>query len=314
MELTDARALVTGGAGFIGSHLVDALVDRDVRVRVLDDFSSGTRDNLLDADADTGVDVIEGDVRDADDLDTAMAGVDVVFHEAAVVDVTESVDDPLGTHEINATGGLNVLDAARRADARVVIASSAAVYGHPERVPIAESDPTRPTSPYGLQKLALDRYATLYHELYGLETVALRYFNVYGPRSAGGPYAGVIDVFRDQAGEGRPITVDGDGTQTRDFVHVDDVVRANLLAATTDAVGEAYNVGRGEATSIRDLAERVREAVGSDSEIVHTDPRPGDVDHSTADLTKARERLGYEPTVSLEEGLADLVRRSGESS
>jgi UDP-glucose 4-epimerase len=310
MELTDARALVTGGAGFIGSHLVDALVDRGVRVRVLDDFSSGTRDNLPDGD---GVDVIEGDVRDADALDAATAGVDVVFHEAAVVGVTESVENPVGTHGINATGGLNVLDAARRADARVVVASSAAVYGHPERVPIAESDSTRPTSPYGLQKLALDRYAALYHDLYGLETVALRYFNVYGPRSAGGPYAGVIDVFRDQARDGRPITVDGDGTQTRDFVHVDDVVRANLLAATTDAVGEAYNVGRGEAVSIRELAEWVREAVGSDSEIVHTDPRPGDIDHSTADLTKARERLGYEPSVSLQDGLADLVRRGGAS-
>jgi UDP-glucose 4-epimerase len=305
MELTDASVLVTGGAGFVGSHLIDALLDRGVeRVRVLDNFSSGTSDKLPDSDE---VDVIEGDIRNADALESATAGVDVVFHEAAVVDVTESVEDPVGTHEINATGGLNVLDAARRADARVVIASSAAVYGHPERVPIAESDPTRPTSPYGLQKLALDRYAALYHDLYGLETVALRYFNVYGPRSVGSHYAGVIDVFRDQARDGRPITVDGDGTQTRDFVHVDDVVRANLLAATTDAVGEAYNVGRGEAVSIRELAERVREAVGSDSEIVHTDPRPGDIDHSTADLTKARERLGYEPTVTLQEGLADLV-------
>jgi UDP-glucose 4-epimerase len=183
------------------------------------------------------------------------------------------------------------------------------VYGDPEAVPVGETAPLEPASPYGLNKLALDHYLRLYHELYGLPTVALRYFNVYGPRSAGGPYAGVISVFLDQARGGRDITVDGDGTQTRDFVHVDDVVRANLLAATTDAVGEAYNVGRGEATTIRELAERVREVVGSDSTIVHTDPRPGDIDHSTADLSRARSGLGYEPSVPLEEGLRSLAGR-----
>jgi UDP-glucose 4-epimerase len=298
-----SRCLVTGGGGFVGSHVADALVGAN-EVRVLDDFSSGTRDNVP-----TDAEVVEGDVRDEETLARAMDGVDLVFHEAAVVSVTESVEDPLGTHAVNATGGLAVLEAARREGARAVLASSAAVYGDPERVPVGETDPLRPTSPYGLQKLALDRYAALYHDLYGLETVALRYFNVYGPRSAGGPYAGVISVFLDQARAGRDITVDGDGTQTRDFVHVDDVVRANLLAATTDAVGEAYNVGRGEATTIRDLAERVREAVGSDSDIVHTDPRPGDIDHSTADLSKARSGLGYEPTVPLDEGLRSLVGR-----
>ena len=301
MQPTGSRCLVTGGGGFIGSHLVDALVGTN-DVRVLDDFSSGTRDNLPG-----DVDVVDGDIRDADALETAMADVDVVFHEAAVVSVTESVEEPVRTHEINATAGLAVLEAARRADARVVVASSAAVYGHPERVPISESDPLQPTSPYGLQKLALDRYAAQYHDLYGLETVALRYFNAYGPRSAGGPYAGVISVFLDQAARGAAITVNGDGTQTRDFVHVDDIVQANLRAATTDAVGEAYNVGRGEAITIRALAEEIRTAVGSDSEIVHTDPRPGDIDHSTADLTKIKSSLGYEPTVSLADGLRDLA-------
>jgi UDP-glucose 4-epimerase len=302
--LSGSRCLVTGGAGFIGSHIADALVESN-EVRVLDDLSSGSRDTLPDA-----AELIEGDVRDDETLAAAMEGVDVVFHEAAVVSVTESVEDPVHSHDVNATGGLAVLEAARREDARVVLASSAAIYGHPERVPIAETDPVGPTSPYGLQKLALDRYAVQYHDLYGVETVPLRYFNVFGPRSVGGPYAGVIAVFIDQATRGVDITVDGDGTQTRDFVHVDDVVQANLRAATTDAVGEAYNVGRGESITIRELAELIRDVTDSDSDIVHTEPRPGDVDESCADVSRARERLGYEPTVSLREGLADLVDSS----
>jgi UDP-glucose 4-epimerase len=302
---TGQCCLVTGGAGFIGSHIADALVE-DNEVRVLDDISSGTRANVP-----AGVDLVEGDVRDEDALSAAMAGVDVVFHEAAVVSVAESVEEPVRSHDVNATGGLLVLEAARREDARVVLASSAAVYGRPERTPIRESDPVDPTSPYGLQKYALDRYAVQYHDLYGLETVPLRYFNVYGPRSAGGPYAGVITVFAEQAARGADITVEGDGTQTRDFVHVDDVVRANLLAATTDAVGDAYNVARGEAISIRELAELIREVTGSDSEIAHTDPRPGDVDESCADLTRTQKSLGYDPTVPLDEGLRDFVGHRG---
>jgi UDP-glucose 4-epimerase len=180
-------------------------------------------------------------------------------------------------------------------------------------VPVSEAATLDPTSPYGLQKLAADAYARLYHDLYGLETVPLRYFNVYGPRGIDGDYAGVVGAFLRQARAGGPLTVDGDGEQTRDFVHVDDVVRANLLAATTDGVGRAYNVGTGSSVTIRRLAETVREAVDPSVEIVHRDPRPGDIRHSEADLTRAREGLGYEPTVDLADGLADLVERTAAS-
>jgi UDP-glucose 4-epimerase len=300
-ELANRTVLVTGGAGFVGSHLVDALVPAN-DVRVLDDLSAGRRANLPDE-----AGLVEADVRDADALADAAADVDVVFHQAAIVSVTESVEDPTGSHAVNSTATLSVLEAARRADARVVLASSCAVYGHPDAVPIPETAPAAPTSPYGLQKYTLDAYARLYHDLYGLETVPLRYFNVYGPRQRGGDYAGVIRAFLSQARAGGPMTIHGDGEQTRDFVHVSDVVRANLLAATTEDVGRAYNVGTGDAVTVRRLADLVRDAVGSDAAVVHEPERPGDIRRSEADLTRAREGLGYEPTVTLREGLADLV-------
>ena len=290
------RALVTGGSGFIGGAIAASLrADNDVRT--------------LDTDPDPppGVTGIEGDVRDARAVDEAVEGVDVVFHQAAIVSVDRSIDEPVESHTVNATGTLRVLEAARRHGARVVAASSAAVYGDPEEVPVAETAPLEPTSPYGLNKLALDHYLRLYHDLYGLDTVALRYFNVYGPGQTGGDYAGVIEAFLRAARSGEPLTVHGDGDQTRDFVHVDDVVRANLLAAETDAVGAAYNVGTGESVTVRGLADRIRRAVGSDSPVVHGDARDGDIRHSRADLTRAREGLGYRPTVDLGEGLATLV-------
>ncbi|RBI61651.1 UDP-glucose 4-epimerase [halophilic archaeon] len=297
---SDQTVLVTGGAGFVGSHLVDALAP-DNDVRVLDDLSSGDPTKVDDR-----ATLIEGDVRDPDAVREAMAGADLVFHEAALVSVEQSVENPQESHAVTTGGSLTVLDAARDEDARVVLASSAAVYGHPESVPVQESDRKSPTSPYGIDKLAADQYARRFSELYGLETVALRYFNIYGPRQ-NPEYSAVVSVFEDQALAGDPITVEGDGSQTRDFVHVDDVVQANLLAAETDHVGEAFNVGTGESVTVRELAETVRDVAGSDSDIVHTDPRPGDIDHSEADVSKARERLGYEPTVSLRDGLESLL-------
>jgi UDP-glucose 4-epimerase len=298
--LSGRTVLVTGGAGFIGGHLVDALVP-DNDVRVLD------ADVGPDAEIPEGVDVHEVDVRDEDALASAAADVDVIFHEAAVVSVERSLDDPLGTNDVNLQGTLNVLEAARREDARVVFASSAAVYGTPERVPIVEGDATKPLSPYGLQKLAADEYVRLYHDRYGLPAIPLRYFNAYGPGSAGGEYAGVITAFRQRIAAGEPPIVHGDGTQTRDFVHVDDVVRANLRAATTDAVGQAYNVGTGDSVTIRELAEILLEVAEVDVPIEHGPPRPGDVPESEADIARARADLGYEPQVRLTDGLRDLV-------
>jgi UDP-glucose 4-epimerase len=292
-------ALVTGGAGFIGGHLVDDLRTEHA-VRVLDS------DPEAKAPADTTY--IEADVRDEVAVSRAVADADVVFHEAALVSVDASVADPKRSHTTNATGTLNVLEAAREHDTRVVLASSAAVYGHPEGTPISEAHPKEPTSPYGLDKLAADHYARLYADRYDLDTVALRYFNVYGPRQTG-EYAGVITVFIEQALADDPITVHGDGSQTRDFVFVEDVVRANRLAAETGQAGTAYNVGTGASITIRDLAELIRDITDANSDIVHTDPREGDIEQSKADISKAESALGYEPRVSLREGLERTVER-----
>lgn len=300
--LTDSTVLVTGGAGFIGGHIAARLAD-DVDLRILDNFSSGRRERVPGT-----ATVIEGDIRDPDDVDEAMAGVDVVFHEAAMVSVPASVDNPMECHDINGTGSVNVLEAARRNDSRVVIASSAAIYGQPESVPVSETDSTNPTSPYGLEKLLADQYARIYAAEYGLASIALRYFNVYGPGQQGGQYAGVIKTFLEQARTGDPITVEGDGKQTRDFVHVDDIVDANLLAATTDTTETAFNIGTGQSVTIKELAESVRSVVGADVPIVHTDPRANDIEHSEADISRARASLGYEPTISISDGLESIVR------
>jgi len=300
-RLQERSALVTGGAGFIGSHIADALVP-DNDVTILDDLSNGTRANVPEE-----ATLVEADVGDGATMASLVAESDVVFHQAAQVSVGHSVEAPVESHATNVDATLALLELAREHDVRVVLASSCAIYGQPESVPIPESAPPDPASPYGLEKLTVDHYARLYADLYDVDVVPLRYFNVYGPRQAAGDYSGVISVFLEQARDGGPLTVHGDGSQTRDFVHVSDVVRANLLAATTDRVGEAFNVGTGTATSIAELATTMRDLVDADAEIVHTDPREGDIDHSRADTARARERLGFEAEVGLREGLETLV-------
>lgn len=298
---TDRTVLVTGGAGFVGSHLTDALVEENT-VRVLDDLSSGQRANVP-----PGATVIEGDIRNPATLAEAMRGVDLVFHEAALVSVADSVIAPSRSHAINVAATVELLDRARTEDARVVFASSAAIYGSPGTLPINEAGSKTPTSPYGIDKLAADHYVRAYAELYGLQTVCLRYFNIYGPRQTAGDYSGVVSVFLDRAWTSEPLIINGDGAQTRDFVHVSDVVRANLAAAVTDNTGKAYNIGTGAATTIQTIAENIIELTESDSELIHADPRPGDIKHSCADIDQARIDLGYEPSMALSDGLSTLV-------
>jgi UDP-glucose 4-epimerase len=298
---TDRSILVTGGAGFVGSHLVDALV-ADNDVRVLDNCSRGSRSTPSDE-----AEFVEGDIRDAETVDHACSDVDIVFHQAANISVDRSVADPIESHRVNVDGTLNVLEAARDVNARVVFASSAAVYGEPSSVPVTESQPKTPSSPYGAEKLSADRYMRLYADLYDLDTVALRYFNVYGPGGIGTDYSGVIDAFLTRARRNEDLPVHGDGTQTRDFVHVSDVVQANLLAAVTEHAGDAYNVGTGKSVTIDRLAELIVDVTESSSDIVHTEPRAGDIDESEANIERARDRLGYEPRTTLRDGLEALV-------
>ena len=297
-RLAGQSVVVTGGAGFIGSRLAAALA-RVCDVTVLDHFSTGDPDAVPDA-----ATVVRGDVRDVDAVHEVTADADVVFHQAAMASVGRSVRSPVECHAHNASGTMTVLDAARRTDTRVVFASSAAIYGHPESVPIHESDPKTPTSPYGVAKLAGDQYVRAFADLYGLPTVVLRYFNVYGDRPGGDD---VVSQFADSARGGDPLVVHGDGSQTRDFVHVDDVVRANLRAAVTDATGRAYNVGTGDPTSIRDLADLVRDAADGPVEVTSRPGREADIDRSHASVRRAREHLGFEATVDLADRIGALL-------
>jgi UDP-N-acetylglucosamine/UDP-N-acetyl-alpha-D-glucosaminouronate 4-epimerase len=301
------RALVTGGAGFIGSHLVDALLARGDDVIVLDNLATGRLDNVAGAAA-----FVEGDVADPGAVATAVEGCEVVFHQAALGSVARSVDHPLASDESNVRGTLAVLDGARRAGARrVVLASSSSVYGGARRVPTPESAPLAPRSPYAVTKLAGEHYARVHGELHGLETVALRYFNVFGPRQRlDGPYAAVIPLFVDALLRGEPPVLHGDGGQSRDFTYVADAVQANLRAAAAPAdacAGRAFNVGRGESVTLLDLLGLVAGEVGVRAVAVHAAARPGDVRRSHADIGAARRDLGYAPTVPLAEGLARTV-------
>jgi UDP-N-acetylglucosamine 4-epimerase len=307
--------LVTGGAGFIGSHLVHALVGAGRRVRVLDDFSTGHRENLAEV-ADE-LEVIEGDVSDAEACRGACEGVDYVLHEAAKVSVEASIEDPVSTHEVNALGTLKMLCAARGAGVRrFVYAGSASAYGNPEELPHREEMTPQPLSPYAVAKHAGELYCRVFSDLCGLETVVLRYFNVFGPRQdASSPYSGVIAIFAERLLRGGAITIEGDGEQSRDFVPVRNVVAANLRACTAPAApGKVLNIGCGESMTINQLAAALRELTGSSADVSHGPPRQGDVRHSVADVTRAREILGYEPEVSVLDGLRETVAWYGGSA
>ncbi len=302
------HALVTGGAGFIGSHLVDALVAGGSRVTVLDNLSTGHRANI-DHHKDK-ITFIEGDIRDAGILGRAIQGCDVVFHHAALVSVTQSVEDPSQSCEINGLGTVRVLDAARQGGVRrVVMASSSAIYGDDPQMPKTEAMTPRPMSPYAVQKLAGEYYASAFGGLYGLETVCLRYFNVFGPRQdPSSPYSGVISIFMTKAATREAPTIYGDGSQSRDFVSVSDVVAANLLAATHDrAAGRIFNVGTGLSIRISDLWRLIGELSGVDLDPIFAPPRSGDIHESLSDIGEIERTLGYCPRVELRQGLVDTL-------
>jgi UDP-glucose 4-epimerase len=299
-----ARCLVTGGAGFIGSHLVEALLAAGHQVRVLDDLSTGDAANL--AAVRGRIDFVQGDIRDPAAVGAAVRGTEFVFHQAALPSVPRSVADPVTTHEVCATGTLRVLVAARDAKVRrVVYAASSSAYGNLPGLPRRVTDPTLPRSPYAVAKLAGEHYCVAFSDVYGLETVRLRYFNVYGPRQApDSPYAAVIPKFLRAMRAGQSPTIHGDGEQSRDFTYIDDVVRANLLAAEAPGVsGRVYNLACGRRTSLLELVARINALLGTDIRPVHEAPRPGDVRHSQADISAAQTDLGYSPRVGIDEGL-----------
>lgn len=297
-------ALVTGGAGFIGGHLVERLCADGWTLRVIDDFSSGREANLPAVAR--SLELVRGDIRDENTLAAAVRDVEVVFHQAAIPSVPRSVAEPLRTNSVNIDGTLAVLEASRRAGVRrVVYAASSSAYGDTPVLPKVESMPANPLSPYALQKYTGEVYCRLYAQLYGLETVALRYFNVYGPRQdPKSEYAAVIPKFISACLRGEAPTIYGDGEQTRDFTMVYDAVRANLLAADAPrASGAVCNVAAGVRTSLNQLFAAIREQTGSSAKPVYAPPREGDVRDSLASLERARELLGYEPRVALREGL-----------
>lgn len=305
------RVLVTGGAGFVGSHLVDRLISEGVDVVVLDDFSSGRRENLSLHFGKPNFCLVEGDVRDKASVRRALEGVDVVFHLAAIVSIDFSVENPLLVNEVNVDGVLNVLRESLEAGVkRFVYASSCAVYGDPVYLPINEGHSTKPMSPYGVSKLAAEHYCRVFSQVYDFETVCLRFFNVYGPKQVIGPYSGVITKFIDKLKRGERPIIYGDGKQTRDFVFVRDVVDACLRAMRRkDCVGDVINVGTGVEVSVNRLANVLAELFNLHGiQFVYAEPKAGDIRKSCADLSKAERLLGYTPKISLREGLAILLR------
>ena len=305
-QFAGRRALITGGAGFIGSHLAGRLLDAGAEVRIVDDLSTGLRANLPQ-----GAEFREASVTGLDDMRDAAEGCGYIFHEAAMVSVPESVERPGACLAANVTGTHNILEAARAAGVkRVIFAASAAAYGNNPALPSREDHPPDCYSPYAFSKVASEQMLAAYARCYGVSTVSLRYFNIFGPRqNPDSPYAAVISAFLRAIGHGRDPAVHGDGQQTRDFTHVDNVVYANLLAAACaqPLAGEIFNIGTGARISLLDVLGAMSRALGVRITPQFTEPRPGDVRDSQADITRARDILGYEPIMDFEEGMAQML-------
>ena len=303
------KYLVTGGAGFIGSHIAGELVRKGHAVRVIDNFSTGKRENIssfLDE-----IELVEADIREFNACREVVEGMDFILHQAALTSVPLSIEDPLLTNEINITGTLNLLLASRNAKVkRLIFASSAAVYGDDSRLPKTENMEGLPISPYALSKRVGEMYCRLFSQLYGLSTVCLRYFNIFGPRQDPfSQYASVIPNFIGKMLKEEKPSVFGDGEQSRDFLYVSNVVEANILASGISEVsGEVFNIAGGEKTTVNSLVKELNEVLGKEIKPAYDDPRSGDIKHSYADISKARKMLKYEPTVSFSEGLRETVR------
>jgi len=304
--------LVTGGAGFIGSHLVDRLIADGYKIRVLDNLSTGKLRNIQRYTGTKNFQFIKGDIRDPSTVRKALRKVHAVFHEAAHVSVTDSFTNPTRTSEVNTTGTLTLLQASVECDVkRLVYSSSASIYGDQGEQRVKEDSTLRPMSPYAVSKLAAENYCSIFNKLGKLETVSLRYFNVYGPRQSVNQYAGVITLFQDRVRRNKPPIIYGDGKQTRDFVHVLDVAEANMLAMNTKkAAGEIFNIGTGHRTSILALAKMIiRASKNKQLRPIHLRARSGDIKHSCADIAEARAYLGYSPRITLRDYLAELTQR-----
>jgi nucleoside-diphosphate-sugar epimerase len=304
-------ALVTGAAGFIGSHLTEELIDRGYDVRALDSLATGSLNNLESIADHDSFTFIDGDIRDKETLDSCIEGVDYVFHQAAVASVQRSFEQPSVVSDINCTGTSMLLEAAKKADVEtVVVASSAAVYGSGGELPKREAMPVAPESPYALSKQYTEQAAVQIGAEYDFNAVGLRYFNVFGPRQdPEGEYAAVIPKFISLMISGDRPTVFGDGEQSRDFVFVDDVVAANIQAAESGVTGEVFNIARGERTTINELVDQLNEILGADIEPRYEAPRPGDIRHSVAEISKARNQLDYEASTSFKDGLRQTVMK-----
>jgi UDP-glucose 4-epimerase len=297
------RILVTGGAGFIGSNAVEWLIAQGHQPVVLDNLSSGYRENLA-----PGVPFLEGDVRDRDAVERAVAGCGVVLHLAASVGNTRSIEHPVTDSEVNVLGTLNVLEAARaHGIARIVFSSSAGIFGELKTLPIAEDHPQDPDSPYGVSKLAAEKHCLAYNKLYGMKNVCLRYFNVYGPHQRYDAYGNVIPIFANRILTGQPLTIYGDGEQTRDFVNVADVAAANVQAALSPDAAGVFNIGSGTRITVNALARMMQDAAGREAGAEYAPPRKGDVRDSLADIRAAQRAFGFAPSVALEEGLKEYM-------
>jgi UDP-glucose 4-epimerase len=304
------KVLVTGGAGFIGSHLAEGLAGRGWQVTILDDLSTGKRENIAAVLKQDRVKFVEGSILDVPLLQKLTRNIDYVFHQAAIPSVSRSMDNPLASHEANVTGTLNVLVTARDTGVKKVIyASSCAVYGDTTALPIGEEISPSPQSPYAVTKLAGEYYCQVFEKAYGLATICLRYFNIYGPRQdPDGEYAAVIPRFLKRASEGKSPIIYGDGEQTRDFTFVIDTVEANILAAESQACG-IFNIGTGISSSVNELANIILDITGSKVGPIYEEPRAGDIRYSYADISKSK-TFGYEPKYSLEEGLRQTFEKS----